>query len=92
MAQRKKIKYGALQRRALLSADLDTGRLPVVNDRGHPVHLSTRKALEAKGLVIFVPGADYYDLTELGVTEVRRLRDEQQARSTRRALRRTDGR
>jgi hypothetical protein len=91
MAQRK-IKYGALQRRALLSADLDAGRLPVVDDRGHPLRLSTRKALEAKGLVIFVPGADYYDLTELGVTEVRRLRDERQARSTRRALRRTESR
>jgi hypothetical protein len=70
------IKYAALQRRALLSANPDTGRLPVVDDRGHPLHLSTRKALQAKGLVIFVPGADYYDLTELGVTEARRLQVE----------------
>jgi hypothetical protein len=72
----RKIKYAALQRRALLSANPDTGRLPVVDDRGHPLHLSTRKALQAKGLVIFVPGADYYDLTELGVTEARRLQAE----------------
>jgi hypothetical protein len=60
-----KIKYTALQRRALLSADLDTGRLPVVDDRGHALHSKTAQALEAKDLVIFVPGADYYDLTEL---------------------------
>jgi hypothetical protein len=85
MVQRK-IKYGALQRRALLAADLETGRLPIVI-KGVPLHLSTRKALEAKDLVIFVPGADYYDLTELGVAEARRLRDEQRATSTRRALR-----
>jgi len=83
MAQPQKIKYAALQRRALLSANPDTGRLPVADDRGHPLHLSTRKALQAKGLVIFVPGADYYDLTEQGRAEARRLRDERQARSGR---------
>jgi len=85
MGQPLKIKYAAPQRRALLSADPDAGRLPVVDDRGHPLHLSTRKALEAKGLVIFVPGADHYDLTELGRAEVRRLQDERRARSGRRA-------
>jgi hypothetical protein len=76
----KKIKYTALQRRALLSADLDTGRFPVVDDRGLALHLATRKALEAKDLVTFVPGADYYDLTELGVEEARRLQAERSAR------------
>jgi hypothetical protein len=84
MRQPKKIKYAALQRRALLSADLDTGRLPLVDDRGHVLHSATRKALEEKYLVAYVVGADYYDLTELGVTEARRLQAERQARSARR--------
>jgi hypothetical protein len=76
-----KIKYTALQRRALLSADLETGRLTVVDDRGHTVHLATRKALEDKDLVTYVPGEDHYDLTELGITEACRLQVERQARS-----------
>jgi hypothetical protein len=42
--------------------------------------------LQAKGLVIFVSGADYYDLTELGVTEARRLQVERRARSSRGVL------
>jgi hypothetical protein len=81
MGQPQKIKYTALQRRALLSADLETGRLPVVDDRGHMVHLATRKALEDKDLVTYVPGEDYYDLTELGIAEAYRLQAERQARS-----------
>jgi hypothetical protein len=81
MGQPRKIKYTALQRRALLSADLETGRLPVVDDRGHTVHLATRKALEDKDLVTYVPGKDHYDLTDLGITEACRLQAERQARS-----------
>jgi hypothetical protein len=81
MGQPQKIKYTALQRRAPLSADLETGRLPVVDDRGHTVHLATRKALENKDLVTYVPGEDHYDLTELGITEACRLQAERQARS-----------
>ena len=80
MGQPKKIKYAALQRRALLSADLETGRLPVVDDRGHTVHLATRKALEDKDLVTYVPGEDHYDLTERGITEARRLQGERSVR------------
>jgi len=84
MRQPQKIKYTALQRRALLSADLETGRLPVVDDRGHTVHLATRKALENNDLVTYVPGEDHYDLTELGLTEACRFQAERQARSARR--------
>jgi hypothetical protein len=83
MGQPQKIKYTALQRRALLSADLDTGRLPLIDDQGLTVHLATRKALEAKDLVRYVAGAEYYDLTELGATEARRLQAERQVRSAR---------
>ena len=85
MGQPKKIKYAALQRRALLSADLDTGRLPIMDDRGHTLHSATRKALQEKNLVVYALGADYYDLTELGRAEVRRLQDERRARSGRHA-------
>jgi hypothetical protein len=81
MAQPQKIKYTALQRRALLSADLDIRRLPIVDDQGRALHLATRRALEAKDLVTYVPGADHYDLTQLGITEARRLQAERQARS-----------
>jgi hypothetical protein len=79
MGQSQKIKYTALQRRALLLADLDTGRLPVVDDRGHAVHLAVRRALVKKGLLNFV-SLDHYDLTALGVEEARRLQDERRAR------------
>jgi len=92
MGQPKKIKHTALQRRALLAADLDTGRLPVVDDRGHALHSATRKALEEKDLVVYVVGADYYDLTEQGIAEARRLQNERRARPTRRAPRRTESR
>ena len=84
MEQPPKIKYTELQRQALLSADLETGRLRVVDDRGHAVHLTVRRALVKKGLLIFV-SLDRYDLTELGRAEVRRLQDERRARSGRRA-------
>jgi hypothetical protein len=80
-AQPQKITYTANQRRALLSADLGTGHLPIVDQRGHPLHSATRNALETKGLAVYVLGTDYYDLTDLGVSEARRLQAERQARS-----------
>jgi len=76
----RKIKYTAQQRRALLSADLEMGRLPIVDDRGHTLHPATRKALEEKDLVVYALGADYYNLTEQGIAEARRLQDERRAR------------
>jgi len=83
-AQPQKITYTANQRRALLSADLDTGHLPIVDQRGHGLHSATRNALETKGLAVYVLGADHYHLTELGLSEARRLQAERQARSARR--------
>ena len=82
MTQPKKINYTGLQRRALLSADLETGRLRVVDDRGHVVHLAVRRALIKKGLLTFV-SLDHYDLTELGVMEARRLQAERAERASR---------
>jgi len=79
MKQPQKIKYTALQRRALLSADLDMGRLSVVDDQGHAIHLAVRRALVKKGLLTFV-SLDHYNLTALGVEEARRLQDERSAR------------
>jgi tetratricopeptide (TPR) repeat protein len=63
----------------LLGSDLDTapGSFAEVSA------LETAQALEAKDLVIFVPGADNYDLTELGVAEVRRLQAERAERAVR---------
>jgi hypothetical protein len=81
----KKIKYTALQRRALLAADLETGRLLVVNDQGHTVHLAVRRALVAKGLLTFV-SLDHYELTELGAAEAGRLQAEQASKRRPRAL------
>jgi len=62
-----------------------------VNKQGHVLHLATRKALEIKNLVVYVVGANYYDLTELGATEARRLQAEQQARSDSRHHRKVTG-
>jgi len=59
----------------MLAADLDTGRLPIVDANGHIVHLAVRRALVAKGLLIF-RRLDHYDLTELGIAEARRLQGE----------------
>jgi hypothetical protein len=73
MGQPEKIRYTTLQRQAMLAADLDTGRLPVVDANGQPtVHLTVRRALVKKGLLIF-RSLDHYDLTDLGREEARRL-------------------
>jgi hypothetical protein len=77
-----KIRYTTLQRRALLSADLEAGRLLVVDDQGHAIHLMVRRALVKKGLLTFV-SLDHYALTELGATEARRLQAEQASRKSR---------
>jgi hypothetical protein len=74
MGQPKEIRYTTLQRRAMLAADLDTGRLPVVDAEGRPtVHLAVRRALVKKGLLVF-RSLVHYDLTDLGRKEARRLR------------------
>jgi len=74
--QPRKINYTALQRRAMLAADLETGGISSSSGPGHAeIHLQTFRALRRKGLITFKT-LGCYVLTELGRSEAKRLQAE----------------
>jgi|SRR5215470_10410257 len=67
--------YSDAQRRALLNADLERGRMRLTDSAGNRVHGMTLRTLLRHGLIewLWPP----IPLTEFGATEARRLRDAQ---------------